>query len=78
MRSDRYYGVAVVLVVLFGYIGAHRFYAGRNITAVVQAITLGGFGVWWVIDILVVSLGQFRDVSDRYIRWRPRPTASQP
>jgi len=78
MRSDRYYGVTVVLVVLFGYIGAHRFYAGRNITAVVQAITLGGFGVWWVIDILVVSLGQFRDVSDRYIRWRPRPTASQP
>lgn len=72
MRSDRSFGVTVVLVVFFGYVGAHRFYAGRNLTAVVQAVTLGGLGVWWIVDIFVVSAGLLRDRSDRLIRWQPK------
>lgn len=70
MRSNTSYGVAVVLVVVFGFLGAHRFYAGRSVTAILQAVTLGGFGVWWVVDIFVVSLGGLTDGEGRVIRWR--------
>ena len=69
MRSTKSYGVAVVLVVVFGFLGAHRFYAGRWVTAILQAATLGGFGVWWVIDIFAVAFGGFTDVDRRVIRW---------
>jgi len=69
MRSNRSYGVAVVLVVVFGLFGAHRFYAGRSVTGILQAMTLGGFGVWWVVDIFVVALGGLKDGDRRVIRW---------
>jgi TM2 domain-containing membrane protein YozV len=69
MRSSRNYPVAVVLVVFFGFLGAHRFYAGRWITAVIQALTLGGLGLWWIIDIFIVAFGSLQDVERRPIRW---------
>jgi hypothetical protein len=32
-------------------------------------MTLGGFGVWWVVDIFVVALGGLKDGDRRVIRW---------
>ena len=69
MKSRDSYLVAVVLVLFFGFLGAHRFYAGRNTTAVIQAATLGGFAVWWVVDIFVVLAGRLRDRQGLPIRW---------
>jgi len=69
MRSDKSFGVALFLAVIFGWLGAHRFYADRTLTAVLQAATLGGLGVWWMIDIVVVAVGALRDATGRPIRW---------
>jgi TM2 domain-containing membrane protein YozV len=69
MRSNKSYGVAVFLVVFFGWVGAHRFYADRWVTATLQALTLGGLGVWWMVDIFVVALGGLTDATRRPIRW---------
>lgn len=68
-RSDRNYIVAVVLVWLLGFLGAHRFYAGKGFTGFLQLITLGGFGIWWIVDIIWVTAGGFTDASDGVIRW---------
>jgi TM2 domain-containing membrane protein YozV len=69
MKSTRSYPVTLVLVLLFGFLGAHRFYAGRRATAILQAATLGGFAAWWVVDIFIVSAGRLLDADRLPIRW---------
>ena len=39
-------GLMLVLCLLLGIFGAHRFYAGKTRTAVLQLFTLGGLGIW--------------------------------
>ena len=53
--------VAICLVVLLGLVGAHRFYAGRTGSAIAMVLTLGGVGIWWLIDIIIVTTGQLID-----------------
>ncbi len=53
--------VALFLVVLLGLVGAHRFYAGRFGSAIAMIFTLGGLGIWWLIDIIIVATGQLID-----------------
>lgn len=53
--------VALILVLLLGVAGGHRFYAGRIGSALGMLFTLGGLGIWWLIDIVVVASGNLRD-----------------
>lgn len=51
----------------FGLIGAHRFYVGKHITGILQLITLGGFGVWALIDFIVIIMSRFEDADGAVI-----------
>lgn len=42
------------LLWLFGFIGAHRFYYGKQITGVIWFFTLGLFFIGWIIDLLLI------------------------
>lgn len=53
------------LACLTGYWGLHRFYAGRFWTGLLMFITVGGFGFWWVFDVLLVLSGRFKDGEGR-------------
>lgn len=53
--------IALLLCVFLGYFGAHRFYAGRILMGIVYLLTLGLFGVGWLVDIVLVALGRMRD-----------------
>jgi len=53
--------IAFLLALFLGFLGAHRFYVGKVGTAVLMIITLGGLGVWWLIDVIMILLGGFRD-----------------
>lgn len=63
--SDRKLAPAVILCVLFGVFGAHRFYTGKTGTALLQLFTLGGLGIWTTIDLIFLVLGNFRDKEGR-------------
>jgi len=70
--SDKSRGVAVALAAILGPFGAHRFYAGKIGTGVLMACTLGGMGLWYLYDLIVVASGGFRDAEGRLIvRWDP-------
>lgn len=57
MSSDRRYNpvVALVLAVFLGYLGIDRFYSGHVVAGVIKLLTLGGFGIWWIIDIVLFA-----------------------
>jgi hypothetical protein len=68
--SDRSRGVALILASVLGVFGGHRFYVGKNVSGVLMACTLGGMGIWWLYDVIVLAAGSFRDGDDRRIvRW---------
>lgn len=46
---------AFVLSLFLGVIGADRFYLGKSGTAVLKLITLGGFGIWALIDFIMIA-----------------------
>jgi hypothetical protein len=60
-------GTALVLNLL-GYIGIcglHRFYTGQILIGVVQLLTLGGFFIWQLLDLLLILGGGYRDSQGR-------------
>lgn len=46
----------------------HRFYAGKPITAILFMITGGGFGIWWIIDLIMILTKNFTDSEGRKIK----------
>ena len=61
---------AFLLCLFFGVFGVHRFYVGKVATGVIQLLTVGGFAIWWLLDLLVILLGGFTDKEGRLItKW---------
>src|SRR5689334_25285321 len=70
--SDRSRGVALGLAALLGVFGAHRFYVGKTGTGLVMLFTLGGGGLWYLYDLIIVAAGEFEDADGgRLINWEP-------
>src|SRR5690606_564180 len=49
--------VALLLVIFLGYLGIHRFYLGYTWQGIVQLLTVGGLGIWWLIDLIRIVTG---------------------
>ena len=60
--------VALLLAVFLGYFGVHRFYAGQIATGIVYLFTFGLLGLGWVVDIIRIALGCYRDGQGLTIR----------
>lgn len=50
-----------LLCLFLGWLGVHRFYVGKIWTGVFMFITVGGFLIWWIIDLIVIVVGSFTD-----------------
>lgn len=61
MKSEKDWLVTLLLSVFLGTLGVHRFYAGKIGTGILQLITLGGCGIWTLIDIIMIATGNFKD-----------------
>lgn len=58
--------IALVLCILLGYIGIHRFYLGYNMEGVLMILTGGGCGIWWIIDLIRIVTGDLKPKNGDY------------
>jgi hypothetical protein len=59
--SERSRLIALLLCLFLGYFGVHRFYVGKFGTGVLWLLTGGLFGIGYVVDAILIALGNFRD-----------------
>ena len=58
---------AVLLAWFFGVLGVHRFYVGKVGTGILMILTLGGLGIWVLVDMIMILVGSFKDMQGRYL-----------
>ena len=54
------------LLWIFGFIGAHRFYYGKQVTGVIWFFTLGLFFIGWIIDLFLIPSME-REAERRFV-----------
>ena len=70
---------AVLLAWLFGVFGVHRFYVGKGGTGILMILTLGGLGIWVLVDMIMILVGSFKDEQERYLsNWLSRTHTRTP
>jgi TM2 domain-containing membrane protein YozV len=66
--SDRGFVLTLLLCALLGVLGIHRFYVGKVGTGLLMLLTGGLGGIWWIVDLVLIATGNFRDKEGLYIR----------
>lgn len=59
--SDKSKTTALLLCIFLGGIGVHHFYVGRIGMRILYLLTGGLFGIGWIVDIIKIAMGSFRD-----------------
>jgi hypothetical protein len=65
--SEKSWVAALLLCFFLGGLGVHRFYVGKVGTGILMLLTLGGFGIWALIDFIIILVGSFRDADGKIL-----------
>jgi TM2 domain-containing membrane protein YozV len=58
--------VALLLAIVIGALGIHRFYLGYVGIGIIQLLTFGGCGVWALIDLIRIAMGDLKPKDGEY------------
>ena len=61
MNSEKDWMVTLILAIFVGALGIDRFYSGSILLGVLKLVTLGGLGLWWLIDLIMLVTGSYKD-----------------
>jgi TM2 domain-containing membrane protein YozV len=66
--SDKGFVPTLLLCFFLGVFGVHRFYVGKIGTGILMLLTLGGLGIWSLIDFIIIAVGNFKDKQGNMIK----------
>ncbi|MBT9143225.1 MAG: hypothetical protein DDT32_01761 [Syntrophomonadaceae bacterium] len=67
-KSEKSWLVALLLSIFVGVLGIDRFYLGKIGTGILKLITAGGFGIWWLIDLILIATGKMKDSEGKIVK----------
>ena len=68
LYSQKSRAAALLLCFFLGVFGVHRFYVGKIGTGILYFLTVGCFGIGWLIDMVTIACGVFRDSQGNYVK----------
>ena len=60
-KSEKSFVATLVLCILVGSFGVHRFYVGKIGTGILMLLTIGGLSIWTLIDLIIIATQKFKD-----------------
>lgn len=57
--------LALLLSIFLGSLGVDRFYLGYITLGIIKLLTAGGFGIWYIIDIILLATDKLPDAQGR-------------
>jgi hypothetical protein len=63
--SDKSFVATWLFAWLLGFFAVDRFYLGKVGTGLLKLFTFAGFGIWWLVDLIIVLAGGQRDKQGR-------------
>jgi len=66
-ENDNKWLIIFFLCWFLGVFGVHRFYSGHIVIGVIQLLTVGGCGIWILIDLVIILSGNFKDSDGKKI-----------
>ncbi|MBN2325175.1 MAG: TM2 domain-containing protein [Spirochaetes bacterium] len=54
-KKDKKWVTALILSILVGSLGVDRFFMGHVGLGILKLLTFGGFGIWWLIDLILIA-----------------------
>ena len=67
-NSDRSFVATILLCLFLGTFGVHRFYTGKVGTGILMLVTIGGFGIWYLVDLILIACCAFKDKNGLLIK----------
>ncbi len=49
------YTTTLLISIFLGWLGIDRFYMRQVLWGILKLVTLGGLGIWWIIDIILIA-----------------------
>lgn len=66
--SDKSKTTALLLCIFLGFFGVHQFYVGKVGKGILYLLTAGLFGIGWLIDLIQIICGNFKDNCNQPLR----------
>lgn len=63
MEERKSYTATLLLSFFLGTLGIHRFYTGYIGLGIIQLLTLGGCGLWTLIDFISICFNNYKDAN---------------
>jgi TM2 domain-containing membrane protein YozV len=66
--SEKGFVPTLMLCFFLGTLGVHRFYVGKIGTGLLQLVTFGAFGIWTLVDFVMIATSSFKDKQGHTIK----------